>query len=152
MTSTARAWVSSGYSREELLAHVRAAVRREGSSPRRCWTLPLLPRAKPSITARDGNASQVDIGVGPVTRPQDTRVLLYVRDITEQKKMRDQLVQAEKMTLMGRLAAGIAHEIRNPLSAISLNLQYLAYKTQQHAGVVRTRCVTRWKGPNGSRR
>ncbi len=45
--------------------------------------------------------------------------------------MRDQLMQAEKMTLMGRLAAGIAHEIRNPLSAISLNLQYMVFKTQQ---------------------
>ena len=84
-----------------------------------------------TITRRDGTTVQVDIGVGPVTRPQDTRVLLYVRDISEQKMMRDQLVQAEKMTLMGRLAAGIAHEIRNPLSAISLNLQYMVFKTQQ---------------------
>jgi signal transduction histidine kinase len=83
-----------------------------------------------TITRRDGTTVQVDIGVGPVTRPQDTRVLLYVRDISEQKMMRDQLVQAEKMTLMGRLAAGIAHEIRNPLSAISLNLQYMVFKTQ----------------------
>ncbi len=36
------------------------------------------------------------------------------------------------MTLMGRLAAGIAHEIRNPLSAISLNLQYLITKMEQY--------------------
>jgi len=37
-------------------------------------------------------------------------------------------MQAEKMSLMGRLAAGIAHEIRNPLAAVSLNLQFLAQK------------------------
>ncbi len=81
-----------------------------------------------AIRTKDGSTIEVDVGVGPVTRPQDTRLLLYVRDITEQKTMREQLLQAEKMAIMGRLAAGIAHEIRNPLSAISLNLQYLVQK------------------------
>ena len=47
--------------------------------------------------------------------------------------MRDQLLQYEKMSIMGRLAAGIAHEIRNPLSAVSLNLQYLAQKHKDDA-------------------
>ena len=81
-----------------------------------------------AIRTKDGSTIEVDVGVGPVERPHDTRLLLYIRDITEQKKMREQLLQAEKMSLMGRLAAGIAHEIRNPLSAISLNLQYLVQK------------------------
>jgi PAS domain S-box-containing protein len=81
-----------------------------------------------TLRRHDGGILAVDIGVGPVTRPQDPRLLLYVRDITEQKAMREHLLQAEKMTLMGRLAAGIAHEVRNPLAAITLNLQYLAAK------------------------
>jgi signal transduction histidine kinase len=54
--------------------------------------------------------------------------MLFVRDVTEKKKMQAQLLQAEKLTLMGRLAAGIAHEIRNPLAAVTLNLQYLVGK------------------------
>lgn len=119
-----------GYSREELLAMSHLPV--AGGE----FTATMLDTARfasgeTSITRSDGTSVQVDIGVGPVARPQDTRVLLYVRDISEQKMMRDQLMQAEKMTLMGRLAAGIAHEIRNPLSAISLNLQYMVFKTQQ---------------------
>ena len=72
-----------------------------------------------------GRAMNVEIGVGPLKSPEENRVLLYVRDISEEKKMREQLMQAEKMSLMGRLAAGIAHEIRNPLAAVTLNLQFL---------------------------
>jgi len=81
-----------------------------------------------SVKSGDGEVLDVEVGVGPMTQREDARVLLYVRDITEQRKMRAQLFQAEKMSLLGRLAAGIAHEIRNPLSAISLNLQYLVQK------------------------
>jgi signal transduction histidine kinase len=85
-----------------------------------------------SLTRPDGETLQVDVGFGPLTKNQDTRILVYIRDITEQRQMRQQLMQAEKMTLMGRLAAGIAHEIRNPLSAIALNLQYLITKIDQY--------------------
>jgi len=85
------------------------------------------------MVTKDGSTIHVDIGVGPVTRPQDQRLLLFMRDITQEKRMRDQLLQYEKMSIMGRLAAGIAHEIRNPLSAVSLNLQYLAQKHKDDA-------------------
>ena len=85
-----------------------------------------------SLLRKDGESLQVDVGFGPLTRTQDTRILVYIRDITEQRQMRQQLMQAEKMTLMGRLAAGIAHEIRNPLSAIALNLQYLITKADRY--------------------
>ncbi len=77
------------------------------------------------IRRKNGDSLDVDVGVGPLTSREENRVLLYVRDISEEKKMREQLMQAEKMSLMGRLAAGIAHEIRNPLSAVTLNLQFL---------------------------
>ena len=85
-----------------------------------------------ALTRKDGETLHVDVAFGALTRTQDTRILVYIRDITEQREMRQQLIQAEKMTLMGRLAAGIAHEIRNPLSAIALNLQYLVSKIDQY--------------------
>lgn len=120
-----------GYEREELLAmaHLPFAA---GEFTSTMLETMHFASGETTITRKGGDSVQVDIGVGPVTRPQDTRVLLYVRDISEQKKMREQLIQADKMTLMGRLAAGIAHEIRNPLSAIALNLQYPVFKTQTH--------------------
>ena len=42
----------------------------------------------------------------------------FVRDITERKKMEEQVRRSEKLASMGELAAAIAHEIRNPLGAI----------------------------------
>ncbi len=79
------------------------------------------------IKTRSGEVLEVDISSVKFTS-QDTRVMLFVRDISEEKQMRQQLLQAEKMMLMGCLAAGIAHDIRNPLAAVSINLQYLKQK------------------------
>jgi signal transduction histidine kinase len=52
-------------------------------------------------------------------------IQVIVSDLTEKKKIQDELIQTEKLASLGRLSAAIAHEIRNPLSAISVNLQFL---------------------------
>ena len=44
---------------------------------------------------------------------------VYIRDITLRKRMEKQMAQTEKMASIGQLAAGVAHEINNPLSVIS---------------------------------
>lgn len=48
-----------------------------------------------------------------------------VRDITEQKKAQQELIIAEKLTMTGKLARSIAHEVRNPLTNLSLALDQL---------------------------
>ncbi len=53
------------------------------------------------------------------------RVLVVVEDTTEQKALEAKLVQADRMASMGMLAAGVAHEINNPLSYILYNLESL---------------------------
>ncbi|HEU6437675.1 MAG TPA: ATP-binding protein [Nitratidesulfovibrio sp.] len=52
--------------------------------------------------------------------------MLVLRDVTEMKKMQEVMIQTEKMISVGGIAAGIAHEINNPLGAImqaSQNMQ-----------------------------
>ncbi len=78
------------------------------------------------LKRKDGSLLDVELGAGPFSDQHSPRILLYILDISEQKRMRQHLLQSEKMAFMGRLAASIAHDIRNPLAAISLNLQYLS--------------------------
>ena len=48
-----------------------------------------------------------------------------VRDVTEQKKAQQELIIAEKLTMTGKMARSIAHEVRNPLTNLSLALDQL---------------------------
>jgi two-component system sensor histidine kinase PilS (NtrC family) len=51
--------------------------------------------------------------------------VITLQDLSEIKNMEDQVKQAEKMAALGEMAAGIAHEFRNPLAAISGSAQML---------------------------
>ena len=51
--------------------------------------------------------------------------ILLIRDLTDQKKMEEQMERKQRLTAMGELASGVAHEIRNPLNSISTIVQQL---------------------------
>jgi two-component system NtrC family sensor kinase len=52
-------------------------------------------------------------------------VLGIVRDVTDQQRVQAQLLQAEKMSAIGQLVGGMAHEINNPLASILVNMEML---------------------------
>jgi signal transduction histidine kinase/HAMP domain-containing protein len=52
-------------------------------------------------------------------------VLLLGEDATEEIKTKERLIQSERLATVGRMAAQVAHEIRNPLSSIGLNAELL---------------------------
>ncbi len=60
-----------------------------------------------------------------IARPADDGIIVFFRDITERRKTTAALIQSEKLAAVGRLASSIAHEINNPLEAVT-NLIYLA--------------------------
>jgi PAS domain S-box-containing protein len=59
--------------------------------------------------------------------------LAVVRDVTEQRKLQSQLMVSDRMASVGTLAAGVAHEINNPLAAVIANLDFLAESLAQAA-------------------
>jgi PAS domain S-box-containing protein len=73
---------------------------------------------------RTGEVLSVDCH--PFDLPDGRRhVLLVERIVTEQKKLEARLVHQEKMAAFGLLAAGIAHDLGNPLSSIEAQMQIL---------------------------
>jgi PAS domain S-box-containing protein len=105
--------------RRSLLDHVEAA-RREGRS--RIETV-FRTRSGEEFPVEIYETAQYDAGGAFV----QTRA--FVRDVTETKRLERELVRWERLAAVGSMAAKVAHEIRNPLSAISLNAELLADET-----------------------
>ena len=67
----------------------------------------------------------------------DEGIIVYARDITEARKTEEALRKSEQLAAAGRLAASIAHEINNPLEAVT-NLLYLANMDSRVTGNTRS--------------
>ncbi len=61
-----------------------------------------------------------------------TEIIEYTLDITDRRKGEEELRNVRHLESVGRLAAGIAHEINNPLANASLNMQLLLKKLSRH--------------------
>lgn len=61
-------------------------------------------------------------------------VILTFQDLTSVRKLEEGLIRADKMAAIGRLAAGLAHEIRNPLASLSGSVQILEASVAKEEG------------------
>ena len=86
---------------------------------------------------KNGDIVEVSLTVSPVKDEADQIIgaAKIARDITERKKAERSLLTSERLAAVGRLAATVAHEINNPLEAVT-NLVYLA-KTADNLREVR---------------
>ncbi len=85
------------------------------------------PPTEVYLTRRDGRAIPVGIAFSPMRGEDGNPVGLIAifQDLTERKQVQEQLRRADRLAALGQLAANIAHEIRNPLAAISGSVEVL---------------------------
>lgn len=90
-----------------------------------------------TIVKGDGTKRIVGLSISPMKDPvgKITGVKGITRDITDRMKMEQQLMIASKLASIGELAAGVAHEINNPLTAITGFAQLLMVESELPANV-----------------
>ena len=104
---------------------------RTGSSRADCPAKRVLQRGEPESEERtyvhDGRSEILAVDTYPVPSADGSprAVVEIARDITAVKRMQVRLMHQEKMAALGTLAAGLAHEIGNPLASMSSELEML---------------------------
>ena len=79
------------------------------------------PRSEVELTRKDKKNIPIGYSFAKLNIPgtNDKYEVITLQDLSDIKQMEKQVLQAEKMATIGEMAAGIAHELRNPLAAIS---------------------------------
>lgn len=133
----------SGYSRGEL-AGSGLEILRDAASPGEDFEELLAASRGGSVWSRRMTLARVgaepyiaDVTLSPVRNDQgDLAACVFVlRDATREVEVQDQLQRARTFETVGMLAQGIAHEVRNPLFAINLNMAAMEKLVGQQTAV-----------------
>jgi signal transduction histidine kinase len=81
---------------------------------------------------RDGTEFPVEISLSFVTTVGGVQALAFVTDITERLAIERATRQADRLSAVGRMAAGIAHEISNPMGIITSRLELMLLEAEGH--------------------
>ncbi len=96
-------------------------------------------RREIELKKMNGQIIPCGISITPVKWDKKNDIVCIIQDISEIKKMRQELKEKENLALLGQMAAGMAHEIKNPLAGILTGLEFLHMQidsdndTQKHS-------------------
>ncbi|MCA1065545.1 ATP-binding protein [Rossellomorea sp. AcN35-11] len=111
----------------ELVPFFKEAFAYCAESDEQSWQVGELTRCEEGFYVPNGEYKTFDVIKVPLFYPDRSRKGLVIigRDISQQKLTEEMLLRKEKLSVVGELAAGIAHEIRNPLTSIKGFIQLL---------------------------
>ncbi|NQT87816.1 PAS domain S-box protein [bacterium] len=123
-----------GYTKEEMIgADALVLASGEGARDQMANALRLAREGQRATTIetlwlrKDRKEAIVSVTVSPIRSAGDAvaGILTIARDMTERTKLQEELFHSGKLASIGQLAAGVAHQINNPLGAISGRAQML---------------------------
>jgi two-component system sensor histidine kinase AtoS len=79
---------------------------------------------------KDGTIFPVDISAGLLDLDGQKYILAFDKDITDRKQAEEALQRTERLVVVGEMAAGLAHEIKNPLAGIKVSIEVLTSELQ----------------------
>jgi len=103
-----------------------------------------MPIGPPEIQAQltdfvcikpDGKETHLQVSISPleVSLGEQKGRILTLQDVTQIRKIQEEMKEVEGLALIGELAAGMAHEIRNPMASISGSIEMLRDEIEQSA-------------------
>ena len=89
------------------------------------------------FVGKEGQELEVEISSSAMysTAGEFQRARSFARDVTDRKKLEKQLQRWQRLAAVGSMSAKVAHEIKNPLSALSLNLELLEDEVESYQNV-----------------
>jgi two-component system sensor histidine kinase PilS (NtrC family) len=112
---------------DSLFPGLSAWSRSVGGNSGEGWNRFRLPRWETRFQRKDGVPLILGFSISPLKDSSDREIgnILIFQDLTRLREMEEHLKRSDRLAAIGKMAAGIAHEIRNPLASISGSIEIL---------------------------